>query len=257
MRLYDFKLAPNPRRVRVFAAEKGIALDTVTVDLGNRGQFEDGFRAVNPRCAVPVLELDDGTRINESVAICRYLEETHPEPPLMDRGYKSGVGEHGEIVGKVRDVAITTPGPDVDVSHEQNRLIFGDRFGVDVVESPTQVLAVLVLAAGDVLETGVGKLRRARFGYVRAERMDRTARVLNLGIENAAGRAPAEGEGHRVLLDDLVFRMDGDAGLAFAVGTLNRFRLLTTVREVDLLDDGSLLVQRQRIVDVGLQYFFL
>ncbi len=83
MRLYDFKLAPSPRRVRVFAAEKGIALETVSVDLRGGGQFEDGFRAVNARCAVPVLELDDGTRINESVAICRYLEETHPEPPLM------------------------------------------------------------------------------------------------------------------------------------------------------------------------------
>ena len=75
MRLYDFNLAPNPRRVRIFAAEKGIALETVSVDLRGGGQFEDEFRAVNPRCTVPVLELDDGTRISESVAICRYLEE--------------------------------------------------------------------------------------------------------------------------------------------------------------------------------------
>ncbi len=83
MRLYDFNLAPNPRRVRIFAAEKGIALETVSVDLRGGGQFEDEFRAVNPRCTVPVLELDDGTRISESVAICRYLEETQPDPPLM------------------------------------------------------------------------------------------------------------------------------------------------------------------------------
>ncbi len=86
MKLYDFNPAPNPRRVRIFAAEKGIALEIVPVDLRGGGQFEDSFRAVNPRCAVPVLQLDDGTRITESVAICRYLEETHPEPPLMGTG---------------------------------------------------------------------------------------------------------------------------------------------------------------------------
>ncbi len=56
------------------------------MDLRGGGQFEDSFRAVNPRCAVPVLQLDDGTRITESVAICRYLVETHPEPPLMGTG---------------------------------------------------------------------------------------------------------------------------------------------------------------------------
>ncbi len=86
MKLYDFNPAPNPRRVRIFAAEKGIELEIVPVDLRGGGQFEDAFRAVNPRCAVPVLQLDDGTRITENVAICRYLEETHPEPPLMGTG---------------------------------------------------------------------------------------------------------------------------------------------------------------------------
>ncbi len=86
MKLYDFTPAPNPRRVRIFAAEKGIALEIVPVDLRGGGQFEEPFRAVNPRCAVPVLQLDDGTRITESVAICRYLEETHTEPPLMGTG---------------------------------------------------------------------------------------------------------------------------------------------------------------------------
>ncbi len=83
MKLYDFNPAPSPRRVRIFAAEKGIALEILPVDLRGGAQFEDSLRAVNPRCAVPVLQLDDGTRITESVAICRYLEETHPEPPLM------------------------------------------------------------------------------------------------------------------------------------------------------------------------------
>ena len=86
MKLYDFHAAPNPRQVRIFAAEKGIALETVQIDLRDGGQFTDAFGAVNPRRAVPVLELDDGTLLYESVAICRYLEETHPEPPLMGTG---------------------------------------------------------------------------------------------------------------------------------------------------------------------------
>ena len=83
MKLYDFKGAPNPRRVRMFMAEKGISVPTQQVDLMAREQHEDAFRAVNPWCTLPVLELDDGTRICEAMTICRYLEATHPEPPLM------------------------------------------------------------------------------------------------------------------------------------------------------------------------------
>jgi len=83
MKLYDYAMAPNPRRVRIFAAEKGMTIDTVQVDLRGGGQFEDSFQALNPACAVPMLELDDGTRITETGAICRYLEEIQPEPPLL------------------------------------------------------------------------------------------------------------------------------------------------------------------------------
>ncbi len=83
MKLYDFAMAPNPRRVRIFAAEKGMTIDTVQVDLRGGGQFEEAFQALNPACAVPMLELDDGTRITETGAICRYLEEIQPEPPLL------------------------------------------------------------------------------------------------------------------------------------------------------------------------------
>ena len=86
MKLYDFAMAPNSRRVRVFAAEKGIALEMISVDLANREQMGAAFQAINPRMAVPALVLDDGTLITESVAICRYLEEIHPEPPLMGTG---------------------------------------------------------------------------------------------------------------------------------------------------------------------------
>ncbi len=88
MKLYDFALAPNPRRVRMFLAEKGIEVPMVQVNTREREQFSDWFQKINPRGAVPVLELDDGTLISESVAICRYFEETNPEPQLMGRDAK-------------------------------------------------------------------------------------------------------------------------------------------------------------------------
>ena len=83
MKLYEFAPAPNPRRVRIFAAEKGIALDTVQVNIRAGDHFGDEFRALSPYCTVPALVLDDGTSISESFAICRYLEALQPEPPLM------------------------------------------------------------------------------------------------------------------------------------------------------------------------------
>lgn len=83
MKLYDFALAPNPRRVRMFLAEKGIEVPTVQVNLREHEQFKPDFQAVSKHAVVPVLELDDGTRIGESVAICRYFEEVQPDPPLM------------------------------------------------------------------------------------------------------------------------------------------------------------------------------
>jgi glutathione S-transferase len=83
MKLYDFAAAPSPRRVRMFLAEKGLEVETVQVDLAHGEEFGDAFRRVNPRCVVPVLELDDGTCIGEAAVICRYLEALHPEPPLL------------------------------------------------------------------------------------------------------------------------------------------------------------------------------
>lgn len=85
MKLYDFKHAPNPRRVRVFLAEKGIDVPLVEVDMMKREQLSDDYRAINPLCEVPSLVLDDGTVLTETTAICRYFEELHPEPPLMGR----------------------------------------------------------------------------------------------------------------------------------------------------------------------------
>jgi glutathione S-transferase len=86
MKLYDGGRAPNPRRVRVFLAEKGISVPLEPVDLGALAHKSDAFAAINPVQRVPVLVLDDGTVIAESIAICRYFEELKPDPPLFGRG---------------------------------------------------------------------------------------------------------------------------------------------------------------------------
>lgn len=86
MKLYDFALAPNPKRVRVFLAEKGLSVPAVQVNVRERAQFAESYKRVNPFSMVPALELDDGTVVCESVAICRWFEETHPDPPLFGEG---------------------------------------------------------------------------------------------------------------------------------------------------------------------------
>ena len=86
MKLLESTHAPNPRRVRIFLAEKGIEIPRIQIDIGAGENRREPFVSKNPMAGVPVLELDDGTCIAESVAICRYFEETHPEPPLMGEG---------------------------------------------------------------------------------------------------------------------------------------------------------------------------
>jgi glutathione S-transferase len=83
MKFYDCATAPSPRRVRIFMAEKGLEITSVQVDLAAGEQFGEAFRAINPDCTVPVLELDDGRNLSDVFAICLYLELQHPEPPLM------------------------------------------------------------------------------------------------------------------------------------------------------------------------------
>lgn len=83
MKLYDSPFAPNPRRVRIFLAEKGIQIPTESVDLGTLQQRSETFTALNPLQRTPALELDDGSVLCESIAICRYLEELNPEPRLF------------------------------------------------------------------------------------------------------------------------------------------------------------------------------
>jgi glutathione S-transferase len=83
MRLFDYNRAPNPRRVRVFIAEKGLEIPLIKVDLMRMQQLSPEFRQINPGATLPVLETDDGTYISESLAICHYLETLHPEPALL------------------------------------------------------------------------------------------------------------------------------------------------------------------------------
>jgi len=85
VKLYDFGPAANSKRVRVFLAEKGIEVPTVELNVRDDDQFKEPFNSMNPFHCVPFLELDDGTVIAESISICRYLEELHPEPSLFGR----------------------------------------------------------------------------------------------------------------------------------------------------------------------------
>lgn len=86
MKLYDGGRAPNPRRTRIFLAEKGLNIPLVPIDMGALGHRSNEIESLNPLQRLPILELDNGTVITESVAICRYFEELHPEPPLFGEG---------------------------------------------------------------------------------------------------------------------------------------------------------------------------
>lgn len=83
MKLYDGGRAPNPRRVRIFLAEKGISVPLESVDMAAKAHLSETFAAINPLQRLPVLILDDGTVLTESIAICRYFEALHPQPPLF------------------------------------------------------------------------------------------------------------------------------------------------------------------------------
>jgi glutathione S-transferase len=83
MKIYDFPLAPNPRRVRIFLAEKKIEIVYVHVDIMKGEDRTAEFMEKNPLGGLPVLEFDDGTYLTESLAICRYFEGVYPELPLM------------------------------------------------------------------------------------------------------------------------------------------------------------------------------
>jgi len=88
MKLYDSRMAPNPRRVRIFLAEKGIEVPTEQVDMMAKQHLTPEYTAINPLQRMPALELDDGTVISESIAICRYFEALRPQPALFGTGPK-------------------------------------------------------------------------------------------------------------------------------------------------------------------------
>ena len=85
MKIYNSSLAPNPRRLRIFVAEKGLKIPTEEVDIFTGQNRTPAMLAKNPAGGLPFVELDDGTHLAESVAICRYLEGLHPEPNLMGK----------------------------------------------------------------------------------------------------------------------------------------------------------------------------
>jgi len=83
--LYDCATAPSPRRARILLAEKGVAHDTVQVDLRTGEQLGEAYRAINPQCTVPALRTEEGLLLTDNAAIAAYLEARYPEPALMGR----------------------------------------------------------------------------------------------------------------------------------------------------------------------------
>ena len=94
MKLYDCATAPSPRRVRIFVAEKNLQIPVEQVDLANRQQHSDAFAEINPHRTVPVLELDDGSRLTSTHGIQHYLELICPQPPLIGRD----AAERGKVI---------------------------------------------------------------------------------------------------------------------------------------------------------------
>ena len=83
--LYDFTMAPSPRRARILLREKGLPFDSVQVNLATGEHLSEAYRAINPQCTVPALKLDDGTVLHDNAAIAAWAEAAHPEPPLLGR----------------------------------------------------------------------------------------------------------------------------------------------------------------------------
>lgn len=81
--LYDCATAPSPRRARILLAEKGVAHETVQVDLRNGEQFGEAFRSINPQCTVPALRTEEGLVLTDNAGITAYLEARYPQPPLL------------------------------------------------------------------------------------------------------------------------------------------------------------------------------
>lgn len=95
MKLYTYELAPNPRRVKLFLQYKGVELEKQSIDLGTDQQLSEEYRAINPACTVPVLQLEDGTVLTDCISICLYLESVYPDKAL----FGSTALEQAQVVG--------------------------------------------------------------------------------------------------------------------------------------------------------------
>ena len=141
LKLYNYTHAPNPRRVRIFAAEKGIALTLEEVDILAGQNRTPEFLAKNSSGAVPVLELDDGSHLSESVAICRYLEGLQVNPNLLGRDLceQAEIERWNrrmelELLGPIgRTFQIPTPSFKVALSNFRNMVRRSGRLFIDVL----------------------------------------------------------------------------------------------------------------------------
>ncbi len=129
MKLFDYALAPSPKRVRMILVEKGLDIPVEQVDLAKKAQFEEPFRSINPRCTVPALQTDDGDVLCDSRSITRYLEEIYPEPPMLgstalekalveewvtrveQEGFFAAADAFRNTVKGMKDAAMTGPTP--------------------------------------------------------------------------------------------------------------------------------------------------
>jgi glutathione S-transferase len=158
MLLYTSPRAPNPRRVHVYLAEKGIEIETRLVDLGQREQFSDAYRAINPDAVVPTLLLDDGTAVGESLAICRCLEAMFPHPPLFGRD----PGEIGQIESWLRQLEIQLYLPIQD-AYRNSRPGFAGR-ALPGVEQGVDAIPELVARSSATARRMLDKLDRRLHG---------------------------------------------------------------------------------------------
>lgn len=150
MKLHDFATAPNPRKVRVYLAEKGVDVDIVPINLNKGEHRTPEFLARNPFGAVPVLELDDGTCYAESLAMIEYIEERHPEPPMIGTSPEERLRVRG--LERACDSGVLVPV--VDIVHNTYPLFasyFTQRAEVveDAREALDRALGVLDTIIGD------------------------------------------------------------------------------------------------------------
>jgi len=102
--LYDFTMAPSPRRARIFLAEKRVAVEKIQIDLRGNEHLREDYRAINPNCTVPALKLEDGTILTENAGIAAYIDALYPDPPLLgvtplERGLVANWNARAELEG--------------------------------------------------------------------------------------------------------------------------------------------------------------